>query len=832
MSEPTYRIGLVQPVDLPVAGEPPEGDVFEMVDDPNDDTPIDVPRDPARGTSEQDVQDYLRTRHEAVSPGARQRAQREAELAVQAEDAEAAKALEIRADYEQGPDVINYKYVSAFNDGRLPPKGALAEQFDPAYSIVHDNRSADEVASEVALPGLLYDMGVRPTEIEVGGVKTPTPIEAWAGAQGIGEQMTGRLMVNTMTGLTNKFINFVRDTVDNRGGVGETPPDLIPEIGAVGELAAPGTAERVISFMAQLAIGNVMLSRATGLKVAGTLARETTAALLTEAIINDPRSEFGGNFAPMIMEYFDLGDQELRDSLDSTQQKSALVGRVIQMLEAGALIGTVAGAPVLKNLAEGIVDGLGQHIASLPTPANYQGGKVTYHVPKPKKGTAQTVSTRVPSAKKPKEKGGTIEDPSTHLLRTGSDAMAAGGTLDKGIASFNNVATSFKPLRGRQFTAEEKLAHLTRGMADNLLWLHDLFKPELRSMATRWYPGANKLARGMGKQYGTTTEQASGVMAVLSPQKDWFMNMDQANRVMRAYQAAQKSGWQSNPRMTAWGKQFAKKSLDGWTKTINKKLKEGKITAEEHATFAAAHQKAYKTKLKQFSFKTPPVTDLEKARWVRAFDESSFDRGYNVLSPEGNIIGPATKKPNKKGFAAPAKSAWGSFSAIKKAVMILEDGSMTNITKQLGKEHKVRNFYNNIAHPEDPTNVTIDTHAVAAALLRGLSGASLEVIQNFGGRGVSSSAHTGANGTYGIYHDAYNLAASERGISPREMQSITWEAVRGLFTATQKSAGVDDKIKKIWRRVQQEKISREEGLAEVLDLVDGIDDPAWAKVVK
>jgi hypothetical protein len=70
--------------------------------------------------------------------------------------------------------------------------------------------------------------------------------------------------------------------------------------------------------------------------------------------------------------------------------------------------------------------------------------------------------------------------------------------------------------------------------------------------------------------------------------------------------------------------------------------------------------------------------------------------------------------------------------------------------------------------------------------MRPLSGNSREVSHNFGTnvkgeRGPANSSVTGAQGTYGLYAEAYRRAAAKRGVLPREMQSITWEAVRGLF---------------------------------------------------
>jgi hypothetical protein len=91
--------------------------------------------------------------------------------------------------------------------------------------------------------------------------------------------------------------------------------------------------------------------------------------------------------------------------------------------------------------------------------------------------------------------------------------------------------------------------------------------------------------------------------------------------------------------------------------------------------------------------------------------------------------------------------------------------------------------------------VTIDTHAVAAALFEALAGTDQPVKENFGGTG--SSDVLGVGGTYGIIADAYREAAKQRGVQAREMQSITWEAIRGLFTEELKS-GIKSKVRAEW----------------------------------
>jgi hypothetical protein len=151
----------------------------------------------------------------------------------------------------------------------------------------------------------------------------------------------------------------------------------------------------------------------------------------------------------------------------------------------------------------------------------------------------------------------------------------------------------------------------------------------------------------------------------------------------------------------------------------------------------------------------------------------------------------------------------------------------------LGGQHKVRNFYMNIYDPHSKAgHTTIDTHAVAAGLLRPLSGNTREVSHNFGSNfpgevGPKNSAFTGKQGTYGLYHEGYQRAAKERDILPREMQSITWEAVRGLFPDTFKSAKNAKEIEDIWKQHKSGKINVDEARSKILEKAGGINEPEW-----
>ena len=230
-------------------------------------------------------------------------------------------------------------------------------------------------------------------------------------------------------------------------------------------------------------------------------------------------------------------------------------------------------------------------------------------------------------------------------------------------------------------------------------------------------------------------------------------------------------------------------------------------------------------------------TPLQKAFFLRIYDETYNPRTHRIVSPEGNL-GDLVLKADQE----PSGTGWGSLVEIEKAVRAYQsNGDPAILSGILGSKHKVRSFYNNIIDPKNTNgDVTIDTHAVAAALLRPLSGKSMEVHHNFGSSpmktkqpknwiGSANSSVTGVQGTYGLYADAYRKVAKELGILPRELQSITWEAVRGLFPNTFKTAKNTAAIDAIWMRFKRGKISIEEAQNEIEKYGGGIAPPSWQR---
>jgi hypothetical protein len=334
---------------------------------------------------------------------------------------------------------------------------------------------------------------------------------------------------------------------------------------------------------------------------------------------------------------------------------------------------------------------------------------------------------------------------------------------------------------------------------DNLLYLYDKVPEETRKRSKLWYNGARNITDRFAGEYGIPDQAVSGVLAVLSPQKDWFMNVSLGQRVIDIAKNQAGRQWDSAMDQTAsriWTKEKYIPIID---------LVRGKSYAE---------------------LKTPE----ERALWLRTFDQTYNPREHQIVSPEGDFMGVRMTQGGK-----PYATGWGSLNEIGKAIAILDDPSIANVSTMLGQQHKVRNFYNNIYAPDDPMgHVTIDTHAVAAGLLRPLSGNSREVLHNFGSNvkgevGPKNSSVTGVQGTYGLFAEAYRRAAAERGVLPREMQSITWEAVRGLFPDTFKTERNSQLIDSIWLQYKRGQLSLEEARDEVIKTAGGIRAPEWER---
>jgi hypothetical protein len=333
-----------------------------------------------------------------------------------------------------------------------------------------------------------------------------------------------------------------------------------------------------------------------------------------------------------------------------------------------------------------------------------------------------------------------------------------------------------------------------QSIVSNLMYLFGKVPRNIRERSKLWYDGANRIATDMGKAYGVKMEQVAGIMAAMSPQKDWFQNVSMAERALDILTGQGNAAWDDN--MLAYAKSYVEETRD-------RKEREKR-------------QKAY-DRAEQVAKAGTVLDDMspeDAAVFIRSYDEAYHSRQYRIVTPEGGF-GDLVRNAD----GTPSTMMWSTYDPIEKSVSIFRDGSRKNISEQLGEEHKIRSFYNNIAAPNSPiSHVTIDTHAVAAGHFEALAGTDKEVTDNFGGTGGSSLL--GVGGTYGIVADAYRTAAKMAGVSAREMQSITWEAVRGLFGENIKSS-IKPKVREVWSQFRDGKLSFAAARRAIVKIAEG-----------
>tara|TARA_R110000868_G_scaffold83813_5_gene236695 strand:- start:4734 stop:16211 length:11478 start_codon:yes stop_codon:yes gene_type:complete len=351
--------------------------------------------------------------------------------------------------------------------------------------------------------------------------------------------------------------------------------------------------------------------------------------------------------------------------------------------------------------------------------------------------------------------------------------------LNKEIA-YNNKgeAIDYKKLNKDQQTqkAEAIYQKAKDTVISNLTAVYNSVDPAIRNLSKLWYDGANLISQEFGKQYDLTLEQSAAIIATQSPQMPWFQNLHLAHAIMDIMK---------NQADTP----FSQEMLDLYIKN----------------TKGYADQKAYIPEVKKLvGKKLSELSEYDASIFVRSYYELNMDKRSPIRIPSGTIVGYETKVASFSGY-----------DTIAKGVSIFRDGSEENVSKRLGDANKVRNFYLNIANPNDDRAVTIDTHAMAIALMKPLGSSSYEV--NF------------TPPYFAFYADAYREAAEKLGIKTRELQSITWEAARAIFPADEKTDSKKSEVSAIWDKYNNGEITLEEAQNQILQ--DGKDPniTEWAE---
>lgn len=513
--------------------------------------------------------------------------------------------------------------------------------------------------------------------------------------------------------------------------------------------------------------------------------------------------------------------------------------------------GAITRGPMARRLAAmgaGDVPTFGsqalQQAGQAPAEAGGAAPEAEPGIPPPEEAPEQSeshsrISTRIPSEAEQRKTG--INAHETSGLEIDHDSMKrAPEALAKNAKLIKERYPGFAHLRTDD---PDKITEAFINHAkDNLKWIFNKMSdekgpigPSIVERAKRWYSGANKIAHSLAKEFNVKPYQAAAVLAALSPQKDWYQNVHLARKVFEAHKLGH--NWTMTPEMQAYSDKYLAQ-LEKPTKRKDGTIKQPDM--EEIGNLRKLQEK----------FRTTPMARLtdphERAVFARWHDEAHNPRDYKMVTPEGEMAGtsmvPAKyytsgkRKGELKEAARPRNVSWGSFNEIAKGMAALQNASLPEVSRLMGGNHKVRNFFNNIIAPLHGKDVTIDTHAIAAALLRPLGGGHEAVGHGLGtsaGKGVPGAANSGTlgnRGMYGLYAEAYRRAAKDLGISPRELQSVTWEGIRGLFSPEQKrNSNFVAHVDNIWRNKGEfRRLTPDERREAIATHAGGFKLPSWA----
>ncbi len=539
-----------------------------------------------------------------------------------------------------------------------------------------------------------------------------------------------------------------------------------------------------------------------------------------DAVVNDPGKGYGlGAYKQLIAEAQKAGINTIESDVSNTS-KAAGLWQALQ-----------------QEMPNAVTEENGQYSMAVPkeasvthvTPVDPQDRAVN-NVGKPSpeemaKLDEQGMATRIPNTANADVTNNAVHSRGLDAINE-ADKLKPTKTMANGDIKLGYKATvadklAEYPNSGVSLTAAERsnpntvinkyLDHFTGNLKD----LYKSVPKVIRDAAVNWYPTAHYMAKDMADRYGVSHPQAAAVIASLSPQNFWDNNAGLADRFIQHWSDAKDHMW--DPQMDA----ATDRVRDVQTKKIAKDEGKGKVASVVFRDILDnIRGKGYKDLegfAKEQGMDTNGLRRLQ-SQWLRMYDEAHGSARTPLYSPDGSLRGTTAR-------------THVTYDMEAKAIEILETGkdNLQHIHEVMGDGQKIRNFYNNIMNPwSKEGHVTIDTHAVGAAWGKPVSGADKTVMDNFGG--APGNGETGLKGMYSVYEEAYTRAAKELGIAPRELQSVTWEAIRSLIEEQDKKSPEFRKdIDDIWKQVENKKIDRATGMKRVMERAGGYKKPDWVR---
>jgi hypothetical protein len=164
--------------------------------------------------------------------------------------------------------------------------------------------------------------------------------------------------------------------------------------------------------------------------------------------------------------------------------------------------------------------------------------------------------------------------------------------------------------------------------------------------ASQWYDGANRIALDLSGQTGLAPRQIAGGLAALSPQKNWFENVDLGKRLINI--VGNKNNLSTTPQMNDWATNFVNNAV---------------AKADTPSKQAAAAELQMSLNSMRKGQTLGEITDPDtRALFARAYDEAHNPRDVPIVNPEGDLNGDIMRNAD----GSPRRIAWGSFGEIKK----------------------------------------------------------------------------------------------------------------------------------------------------------------------
>lgn len=302
---------------------------------------------------------------------------------------------------------------------------------------------------------------------------------------------------------------------------------------------------------------------------------------------------------------------------------------------------------------------------------------------------------------------------------------------------------------------------------DNVLSAYDAASDGIRAYGERWYGDAHNHAEQMAASTGYTVEQCAAAISAMSPQTGWESNVTMAHYVTQQLH-------DDVPFTQDYLDSPVTKSVkmpDGKTRSVTKTLSEW--NADSGVVVEAGQRYS-------------DLSDNDAATMLRNAAQRDSDKVLRV--PRYTVTGEQTDE--SYGNGPPLTPG------IRYAVNILRATDIpTAITENLNG-HKTRSFYNNIITSSGTNCVTIDAHALDAAILgyasthsgnkaKRVYGVDPAIVLDSKAKGLTSPEY-GSIGTYALFAEGFREATrivnAERAkegkepLTPAQVQAIVWIA--------------------------------------------------------